>query len=209
VDPLAEKHYDISPYVYCAGNPINLIDPDGMESQQPSEIINIEGPDKYVDENNRLISHRETQEIDNLLSKTKNNNKSGYITADANEKDKTKEVEPKKDNDPSWAELALLAIPSLPEVEYNLVNAAEEYGPEKGGQYIMAAAVLVGGLILIDQLPHIIIDQFAHTPKKQSTGKSGSDNHAAQYTHGGKNRPKNPNQKKGAEERKNKGKEVN
>jgi len=31
VDPLAEKHYDISPYAYCAGNPVNRFDPDGMD----------------------------------------------------------------------------------------------------------------------------------------------------------------------------------
>ena len=31
VDLMAEKHYNISPYVYCAGNPVNLIDPDGMD----------------------------------------------------------------------------------------------------------------------------------------------------------------------------------
>jgi len=28
-DPMAEKYYPISPYVYCAGNPVNLVDPDG------------------------------------------------------------------------------------------------------------------------------------------------------------------------------------
>ncbi len=48
-------------------------------------------------------------------------------------------------------------------------------------------------------------DSFAHTPKKQSSGKSGGDRHDKAYTHGGKNRPTNPNQKAGAEERKNKG----
>lgn len=30
-DPLAEKYPNISPYVYCLNNPINNIDPDGME----------------------------------------------------------------------------------------------------------------------------------------------------------------------------------
>ncbi len=29
VDPLAEKYPDVSPYVYCAGNPVVRIDPDG------------------------------------------------------------------------------------------------------------------------------------------------------------------------------------
>ncbi len=29
MDPLAEKYYDVSPYVYCNNNPVNAIDPDG------------------------------------------------------------------------------------------------------------------------------------------------------------------------------------
>jgi len=31
LDPLAEKYYHISPYAYCAGNPVNVIDPTGMD----------------------------------------------------------------------------------------------------------------------------------------------------------------------------------
>ena len=31
-DPLAEKYYALSPYTYCAGNPIMLIDPTGMKA---------------------------------------------------------------------------------------------------------------------------------------------------------------------------------
>ena len=31
VDPLAEKYYSISPYAYCAGNPVRYTDPNGMD----------------------------------------------------------------------------------------------------------------------------------------------------------------------------------
>lgn len=31
-DPLSEKYYGISPYAYCAGNPVNYIDPDGTRN---------------------------------------------------------------------------------------------------------------------------------------------------------------------------------
>ena len=35
VDPLAEKYYHVSPYVYCFGNPVMLVDPDGKETKIP------------------------------------------------------------------------------------------------------------------------------------------------------------------------------
>lgn len=48
----------------------------------------------------------------------------------------------------------------------------------------------------------------AHVQPKQSHGKSNKDKHQGQYTHGGKKNPQNPNRRKGAEERRNKGKIV-
>ena len=33
-DPLAEKYYNISPYAYCANNPVNFVDPDGKQDHQ-------------------------------------------------------------------------------------------------------------------------------------------------------------------------------
>ena len=31
IDPLCEKYYRVSPYVYCANNPVKLVDPDGKD----------------------------------------------------------------------------------------------------------------------------------------------------------------------------------
>lgn len=42
VDPLAEKYPNLSPYVYCGGNPVNRIDPMGMDywsTNDPSQIL--------------------------------------------------------------------------------------------------------------------------------------------------------------------------
>ena len=32
-DPMAEKYYGINPYVYCAGDPVNLVDPKGTATR--------------------------------------------------------------------------------------------------------------------------------------------------------------------------------
>ena len=29
---MAEKYYDINPYIYCNGDPVNLVDPEGMDT---------------------------------------------------------------------------------------------------------------------------------------------------------------------------------
>ena len=36
-DPLAEKYYSLSPYAYCAGDPVNLVDPEGKAVKPLSE----------------------------------------------------------------------------------------------------------------------------------------------------------------------------
>ena len=47
VDPLAEKYPEISPYIYCHNNPINLIDPNGKNDY----ILNLDGEIKLIEEN--------------------------------------------------------------------------------------------------------------------------------------------------------------
>jgi hypothetical protein len=44
IDPLAEKYPNASPYNYCLGNPINLVDPDGRAPEPPTN-----GIPQYID----------------------------------------------------------------------------------------------------------------------------------------------------------------
>lgn len=39
IDPLCEKYYNVSPYVYCHNNPIMLVDPDGMDDYYTREGV--------------------------------------------------------------------------------------------------------------------------------------------------------------------------
>ena len=40
-DPMAEKYYSVSPYAYCLGNPISVIDPNGMDVWTMDERGNV------------------------------------------------------------------------------------------------------------------------------------------------------------------------
>ncbi|MGD9494649.1 MAG: RHS repeat domain-containing protein [Bacteroidales bacterium] len=39
VDPLSDKYPSLSPYTYCANNPVMLVDPDGMASKKPDDYF--------------------------------------------------------------------------------------------------------------------------------------------------------------------------
>ena len=50
MDPLCERYYDISPYAYCAGDPVNNIDPMGMDfysTSDPQTILEFFNDLKY------------------------------------------------------------------------------------------------------------------------------------------------------------------
>ena len=65
VDPMADKYPSISPYAYCAWNPVKLIDPDGdsirVLGEQSSEII------KQLQTNNMAVSIGQNGYLDVVL----------------------------------------------------------------------------------------------------------------------------------------------
>ncbi len=65
-DPLAEKHYGVSPYAYCHDNPINAIDPDGR--------------DDFFDENGKFI--KKTKTGDNIFIRSGNDKYVNFASVD-------------------------------------------------------------------------------------------------------------------------------
>lgn len=53
-DPMAEKYYPLSPYGYCAGNPISVIDPLGLDKyrndKETGEFILMESTNDPTDQ---------------------------------------------------------------------------------------------------------------------------------------------------------------
>ena len=41
VDPLSSKKPNVSPYLYCLGNPINFIDPDGRDEESHNNVMSV------------------------------------------------------------------------------------------------------------------------------------------------------------------------
>ena len=74
IDPLCENYYNTSPYAYCAGNPVNAVDPDGMDWYRSNSTLyytwfngnnSIEGY-TYIGEKGSVLGEFETI-IDNIL----------------------------------------------------------------------------------------------------------------------------------------------
>lgn len=81
IDPLAEKYYSISPYAWCGNNPVNLVDPDGMDiymlNQQGKMFLALkeDNNDKVfsMDKNGRLNGKNITIMDKELLPQLANN----------------------------------------------------------------------------------------------------------------------------------------
>lgn len=78
IDPLCEKYYNVSPYAYCAGNPVNYIDPDGRSMgdyyNTSGKQIGTDGLDdekKYMvldSDEQKLVKAQETTSLGDLSS---------------------------------------------------------------------------------------------------------------------------------------------
>jgi RHS repeat-associated protein len=82
VDPLCEKHPEISPYVYCAGNPVRYVDPDGRDfivlsmnnGNQELRRIKMDGEDRYYKVNEDAFNNasksftNDNQDYNTMLS---------------------------------------------------------------------------------------------------------------------------------------------
>ena len=64
MDPMAEKYFSISPYTYCAADPVNLVDPEGMDIWE-------------VDNTGRIVSHKKSTDSDTFY--IVNQDKNGSI----------------------------------------------------------------------------------------------------------------------------------
>jgi RHS repeat-associated protein len=70
VDPMAEKYYSISPYAYVGNNPMNAIDPDGMD-------VYILGQDGKM-----ILAKKEDDNYDQLYASRKTGNGFIYLTGE-------------------------------------------------------------------------------------------------------------------------------
>ncbi|MDR0970905.1 MAG: RHS repeat-associated core domain-containing protein [Bacteroidales bacterium] len=72
VDPLSDKYPNLSPYAYCANNPVNLVDPDGMQIDE-WQLDEETGKPVHLNDKKHSIDGPNGQkiEVDKLFGKNK------------------------------------------------------------------------------------------------------------------------------------------
>ena len=58
VDPMSDKYPSLSPYVYCANNPIKLVDPNGMQWETPEDELRSQSMIKKAESNIEANKHK-------------------------------------------------------------------------------------------------------------------------------------------------------
>ncbi len=235
IDPLAEDYYAWSPYNYSYNSPILFVDPTGMGPTDWKK--NAEGNLVYDENLTKENASTQLKEGESYVGESfLGQNQNGEIFAFGKDgevsKSDNKAVDYDKFEEKTGVSIERLDI-TTQEVEKEGVEKAmitmavsietgiaadavipepSDAVPQKWVGYAVGLGISAAILSTVDT-DYVIstteraIDNFAHKRKKQSTGKSGSDRHQRQYNQGGKNRPKNPNQRKGAERRRNVGRD--
>ena len=128
IDPLAEKYYSLSPYAYCAGNPIRLVDPNGMDIYL------------YDKKTGQLDLYKTTGDEFDQIGKLKRNRKKGDIRIMINNIEKGI-LDPDGMNFHSDTRIDLTGIngPSLAAVEDFLLDFSNMIDTEVGGYYVSEA----------------------------------------------------------------------
>ena len=87
VDPLADKYPNISPYAYCAWNPVRLVDPDGEEVEYVSFLdMIIVSTERFINKDFRMRFNdlKKSEETYVFRSYYDCNKKGGELTTDGN-----------------------------------------------------------------------------------------------------------------------------
>ena len=128
LDPLAEKYYNLSPYTYCIGNPIRLVDPNGMDIYL------------YDKKTGQLDLYKTTGDEFDQIGKLKRNRKKGDIRIMINNIEKGI-LDPDGMNFHSDTRIDLTGIngPSLAAVEDFLLDFSNMIDTEVGGYYVSEA----------------------------------------------------------------------
>lgn len=128
IDPLAEKYYSLSPYGYCAGNPIRLVDPNGMDIYL------------YDKKTGQLDLYKTTGDEFDQIGELKRNRKKGDIRIMINNIEKGI-LDPDGMNFHSDTRIDLTGIngPSLAAVEDFLLDFSNMIDTEVGGYYVSEA----------------------------------------------------------------------
>ena len=70
VDPLADKYPSLTPYNYCAWNPVKLVDPDGEQVRIPRRYATYNQNSRFVSSNARYTEYRHSSSTTIRYGKT-------------------------------------------------------------------------------------------------------------------------------------------